>query len=90
MVKKAVRGKARTKKAVRKKTTTKAAIRKSIQGKFKRKLAEGVKLARQLEKQNLGPDEIAAGVKAKLEGLSDEVVVDVLRLVGGSIHIRMA
>jgi hypothetical protein len=89
MVKKAVRGKVRTKKALRKKTPTKQTIRKSIQTKVQRKLAESVKLARQLEKQNVGPDEIAATVKARFEGLSDAVVPDILRLAGGSIHVNM-
>ncbi len=98
MAKKTVRKKLGTRKAAprkkagarpRRKGPTKQALRKRIQTKVQRKLAQGVKIARQLEKQNLTPDEIAAGVRAKLEGLGDDVITDILKLVGGSIHVQM-
>ncbi len=89
MVKKAAQGNSKTKKALRKKAPTQLAIRKSIQAKFGRRIYEGVKLARRLEKKNLSPDEIAASVRAKLEGLGGDIVSDVLRLVNGSIHVQI-
>ncbi len=92
MVKK-VRGKSRTTNGASKKPSRKPskkqAIRRSIQSKLQKRLAEGVKLTRELEKQRLGPDEIAARVRARLEGLGNDVVADILTLVGGSIHIQM-
>ncbi len=81
--------KKRTKKAAPRKPSKKQALRKGIQSKLQKRLGEAEKLARELEKQRLGPDEIGARVRARLEGLGDDVVADILKLVGGSIHVQM-
>ena len=81
--------KVRAKKPIARKPTAKQRIRKKIQTKVDRKLAEGVKLARQLGAQNLGPDEIAARVRAHLAGLGDDVVGDLMRLAGGSVVVHI-
>lgn len=88
MATKAVRGKSRAKKGMPKKAAAKQAFRSKIQRKLDKRLADGLKLARELEKQNLGPDEIAARVRTHLAGVGDEIIGDVLKLASGRIFLR--